>query len=191
MVSALRFLDGSNGVSFQPSLSRRMDVFYSSRNWADKCLRTSSERSWNWASVSRESSAPLRAPWPGSLRTPPLTQHFIVSVARGADVAKLLSLTELCGLRVSVETFIAPKGPLQCKRCQRFGHTQRYCTPVCWMWWDSPQGSALPHSQRPRLCVVEGELRLLSGRLLNAVRGEAPNPPAAPKMNRVKQSAEE
>jgi len=43
------------------------------------------------------------------------------------------SLTELCGLRVTVETYVAPKGPLQCKRYQRFGHTQRNCgyAPRC------------------------------------------------------------
>jgi hypothetical protein len=57
----------------------------------------------------------------------PLTPHFILSVARCPDVAKVRSLTELCGLRVKVETYNAPKGPLQCKRCQRFGHTQRNC----------------------------------------------------------------
>ena len=37
------------------------------------------------------------------------------------------SLTELCGLRVSVESYVAPKGPLQCKPCQRFGHMKRNC----------------------------------------------------------------
>jgi hypothetical protein len=57
----------------------------------------------------------------------PLTPHFIVSVARGPDIAKVRSLKELCGLRVQVETYNAPKGPLRCKRCQRFGHTQRNC----------------------------------------------------------------
>jgi hypothetical protein len=57
----------------------------------------------------------------------PLTPHFIVSVARVADVAKLRSLTELCGLRIKVETYNAAKGPPQCKRCQRFGHTQHNC----------------------------------------------------------------
>ena len=55
----------------------------------------------------------------------PATPHFLVSVARGPEVSKVRALTELCGLRVSVETFVAPKGPVQCKRCQRFGHTQR------------------------------------------------------------------
>jgi hypothetical protein len=53
----------------------------------------------------------------------PLTPHFIVSVAQGPDVAKVRSVTELCGLRMIVETYNAPKGPLQCKRCQRYGHT--------------------------------------------------------------------
>ena len=63
----------------------------------------------------------------------PPTRHFIVSVARGPEVSKVRSITELCGLRVSVETYVAPKGPLQCKRCQRFGHTQRNCghAPRC------------------------------------------------------------
>jgi hypothetical protein len=63
----------------------------------------------------------------------PLNSHFIVSVGRGPDMARLRSLTELCGLRVSVATYIAPKGPLQCKFCQSFGHTQRYCgyAPRC------------------------------------------------------------
>jgi hypothetical protein len=55
----------------------------------------------------------------------PLKPHFIMSVARGPDVAKVRSITALCGLLVKVETYNAPKGPLQCKRCQRFGHTQR------------------------------------------------------------------
>jgi hypothetical protein len=55
----------------------------------------------------------------------PPTPHFIVSVARGFEVFKVRSLTQLYGLRVTVETYMAPKGPLQCKRYQCFGHTQR------------------------------------------------------------------
>ena len=50
---------------------------------------------------------------------------FIVSVARGPEVSKVQTITELCGLRVSVESYVAPKGPLKSKCCQRFGHTQR------------------------------------------------------------------
>jgi hypothetical protein len=38
-------------------------------------------------------------------------------VARGPELSRVRSLTELCGLRVTVESYVAPKGPLQCKRC--------------------------------------------------------------------------
>ena len=63
----------------------------------------------------------------------PLRPQFTVSVARGPEVSRVRSITELFGLRVSVESYVAPKGPLQCKRCQRFGHTQRNCgyAPRC------------------------------------------------------------
>ena len=67
------------------------------------------------------------------VRTALSPPHFSVSVARGTEVSKVQSITELCGLRVSVESYVATKGPLQCKRCQRFGHTQRNCgyAPRC------------------------------------------------------------
>ena len=60
----------------------------------------------------------------------PVTPHFIVTVERGPEVTKIRSITQLCGLRVTVETYTAPKGPLQYKR---FGHTQRNCgyAPRC------------------------------------------------------------
>ena len=60
----------------------------------------------------------------------PLIPHFIVSVVRVHEVSKVRSITEICGLRVSVESYVAPKGSLQCKRCQHFGHTQRNCAYV-------------------------------------------------------------
>jgi hypothetical protein len=46
------------------------------------------------------------------------TPQFIVSVARGPEVSRVQSITEICGLRVLVESYVAPKGPLQCKRCR-------------------------------------------------------------------------
>ena len=63
----------------------------------------------------------------------PPTPHFIVSVARGPEVSRVRSITELYGLRVSVESYLAPKGPMQCMRYQRFEHTQRNCghAPRC------------------------------------------------------------
>ena len=55
------------------------------------------------------------------------TQHFIVTVAHGPLVSKVRSLTSLCDFRVTVETYQVPKGPIQCKNSQRFGHTKRNC----------------------------------------------------------------
>jgi hypothetical protein len=57
----------------------------------------------------------------------PPTTRFIVSVARDREVSKVRYLTELNGLRMTVETYVAPGCPLQCKHCQSFGHTQRSC----------------------------------------------------------------
>jgi hypothetical protein len=57
----------------------------------------------------------------------PVAPHFTVSVARGPDVAKVRPLTDICSLWIQVETYNARKRSLQCKRCQRFGHTQSNC----------------------------------------------------------------
>jgi len=68
------------------------------------------------------------------------------------------SMTELCGLRVSVETYITPKGTLQCKGCQHFGHTQRYCgyaPGVLLVARLTSQGSAPPHSSSLSAAAVE------------------------------------
>ena len=53
----------------------------------------------------------LRNPDPAKDHPP--APHFIVSMARGPVVSKVRSLIELCGLRVSVESYVAPKGLLQ------------------------------------------------------------------------------
>ena len=69
------------------------------------------------------------------------------------------SLTELCGLRVMVETFVAPKCPLQCRRCQRFGHTQRNCSYAhrCAASVGSHLSGDCPAPRgQPRCCSCEG-----------------------------------
>jgi hypothetical protein len=129
-VSALRSLNGSKGVSFHTfSLPE------------DRCFRLLLKNLSKHMpeSVAREELETMGIHVQGVLqlrsgrrdqdeaRDLRLTPHFIVSVARGAEVQKMRYLTELCGLRVSVESYVAPKAPLQCKRCRRFGHTQRNC----------------------------------------------------------------
>jgi hypothetical protein len=86
----------------------------------------------------------------------PLTPHFIVSVARGPDVAKVRSLA---GLRVKVEKYNVPKWPLQCKRCQRFGHTQRNCgyAPRCVACSDvHSSGKCVTPKQQLKYCSCGG-----------------------------------
>jgi hypothetical protein len=63
----------------------------------------------------------------------PPNPNFTVSVAQVPEVRKVRSNTELYGLRGSVESRVAPKCQLQCKRRQRFGHTQPNCgyAPRC------------------------------------------------------------
>jgi hypothetical protein len=128
--SALRSIDGSKGVSFHT-------VFLPE----DRCVLLLVKNLGRHMpeNVVREELESLGICFQGVLqlrsgrrdqeaaKAHPLTPHFIVTVARGSEVAKVHSLTELRVLRLSVETYVAPKGPLQCKRCQRFGHTQRYC----------------------------------------------------------------
>ena len=92
-------------------------------------------------------------------RDRPPTPHFVVSVAKGTDVEKVRSLSELCGLRVSVETYVAPKAPLQCKRCQRFGHTQRNCgyAPRCVACGEPhPSGECSTPRQQLKCCSCGG-----------------------------------
>jgi hypothetical protein len=54
----------------------------------------------------------------------PLTPYFNASGARGPEVCKVRYITEIYGLRVSLESYVAPKGPSQCKLCQHFEQTQ-------------------------------------------------------------------
>jgi hypothetical protein len=47
----------------------------------------------------------------GPAKDHPPTPYFIVSVARVPEVSEVRSLTEPCGLRVSVKSYVAPKRP--------------------------------------------------------------------------------
>lgn len=74
-------------------------------------------------------------------------------------MAKLRSLNEFCGLRVSVETNIIPEGPLYCMRCQRFGHKQRYCgyIPKCVVCGEThPSGESSTSQHQVKYCSWGG-----------------------------------
>jgi hypothetical protein len=80
----------------------------------------------------------------------PVTPHYIVSVARGPAVEKVRPLADLCGLRVKVKTYNAPNGSLQCKRCQRFRHTNvtapMHYAPKCVACGDAHPNREVCHS---------------------------------------------
>ena len=139
----------------------------------------------------------------------PLTSHFIVSVARGSEVSKVRSIIELCGLRVSLKSYVAPMGPLQCTRCQRFGHTRRNCgyAPLCVACAGSQLsgGCSTPREQPQcygfgsiytasyRGCVKWKEAKaVLAKRAPEGFRKSAPTShSAAPKAQRSRPSAEQ
>jgi hypothetical protein len=130
IVSALHSLDGSKGVSFHTfSLPEDGCVCLLLKNLGRHMSEDMVLEELENLGICVQGVLRLRSGHrdQDATKACPLTLHFIVSVARGPEVAKLRSQTELRGLRVSVETYIAPKGPLQCKRCQRFGRTQGYC----------------------------------------------------------------
>jgi len=176
VVSALLTLDGKDGVSFHTftlpeERCARLLVKNLVRVMQESVVREELES----LNICVQGITQLRS---GRRDFDPVKDHtptpqFIVSVARGPEVSKVRSLTELCSLRVSVESYLAPTGPLQCKRCQRFGHTQRNCgyATRCFACGgcqlscgcSNPAGAAYvlclrgkTHSELPWLCKVQG-----------------------------------
>ena len=110
-------LMGTRAWVYTPSASWRMVVYVCwLRIWADKCTRTSFGRSWRLG-FCPWSPALLRTPLPGILQDPPPNSALYYVGSAETELAKLRSLTKLCGLWVSVETYIALKGSLYCKHC--------------------------------------------------------------------------
>jgi hypothetical protein len=114
-VIALRSLDGGRGVSFRTfSLPEDRIVRLLVRNLS-KCMPESAVReelSDLGINVQRVMELRSGRRDQDGAKDRPLTPHFIVSVLRGPDVTRVRSLTELCGLRFTVETYVAPMGPV-------------------------------------------------------------------------------
>jgi hypothetical protein len=136
----------------------------------------------------------------------PPTPYFIVSMAQGPEVLKVRSLTVFSGLKVTVESYIAPRGPPQCKRCQRFGHTQCNCghTPRCvecgryQLSGERPKPKGQPKCRDDDTANYWGYVNWKEAKVALAkqasVRGQknaATGRPAAPKADRAGPSAEQ
>ena len=162
MVSALWSLDGKDGVSFHTfTLPEDCCVRLLVKNLVRSMPESVVRKELESLNIRVQGVTQLQSGHHDldSAKDRPPTPHFIVSVARGPEVSKVWSLTELCGLRVPMEPYVAPKGPLQCKRFQRFGHTQRNCghTPR----WVSRRGSHLSSGccnprEQPQCCGCGG-----------------------------------
>ena len=105
-VTALKSLDVNRGVSFYTSLpdDRRMRLLV--KNLGTRMPKL----------VLKEELCSPGYLCPGSFADPQKNRHmsqpFILSAARGPEAAKFCAVTQLCDLRVSVETYTALKGPL-------------------------------------------------------------------------------
>jgi hypothetical protein len=127
VVSALPALDGREGVTFHTFTlpvdpCMRLLMKNLGTGLPESVVREDLESEYSCPGIH---TAAIRPPRSGHSQRPTSHTHFIVSVARGPEFSRVRSLTELCGLRVSVESYLTPKGSLQCKRCQRFRHTQQ------------------------------------------------------------------
>lgn len=66
-----------------------------------------------------------------TLRSLPL---FMLVFDKNEDISKIYSIEQILGLRVKIEPLRKRSSLIpQCKRCQRFGHTQKFCNnkPRC------------------------------------------------------------
>jgi hypothetical protein len=108
-----------------------------------------------------------------------------------------------------VESYLTPKGPLQCKRCQRFGHTQRNCgyAPRCVACGDfhisggcpAPRGQPLccscwvNHTANYRGCVKWKEAKAAIAKRAPVLGSKETNTsnPAAPNATHTGPSAEQ
>jgi hypothetical protein len=118
----------------------------------------------------------------------PLTPHFIVLVARGPDLVKVRTFTDLYGLQVKVETYNAPKGQLKCNCCQRFGHTQSNCSyaPRRAACGDAqPSEKCITPKQQFKCCSCGGNWRLLQSERKGSSAERMASPRACQRPNQL------
>lgn len=128
-VTVLHSLNGSRNVTFHTLLLLENSSVHVLTVLRYACVRVPFRRSWRFWTCESRGVMQLRSGCrdQNNEKDRPWTLHFVVSVPQGPEVTKFRFLTELCGFRVTVETYVTPNGVLQCKRSQRFGHT--HCTP--------------------------------------------------------------
>lgn len=58
---------------------------------------------------------------------------FMLTFDKSENIKKIYEIQHLCQMKVKIEAFRTGKLIPQCKKCQRYGHTQGYCQrkPIC------------------------------------------------------------
>jgi hypothetical protein len=112
-VSSLRSLNGKEGVSFHTySLPEDHCVPLLVKNVGRRMPESAVRKELGTLNIRVQGVIHLRSGRrdkdPAKDRPPP---HFMVSAARGPEISR-----EPCGLRVTVESYVASKGFFQCKR---------------------------------------------------------------------------
>jgi Associated with zinc fingers. len=111
-VRVLRFIDASKSAGFHTySLPEDQCTRLLVKDLAKNMPEQDAREELEILGIPVQSVLQLRSqrrdPDPAKDRFP--TPHFTVTVARGPLVSKVRSLTSLCGLRVTVERYQAPK----------------------------------------------------------------------------------
>jgi hypothetical protein len=111
-VNALRSIDGKDDVSFHSfTLSEDRCTRRLLKNLGRGITESVANDEMEYLNYGVEGAAQVRSsvrdPQPAK-ESPPNT-HLIVTMARGHEVPNLPLVTELCGLRVSVESYVALK----------------------------------------------------------------------------------
>lgn len=85
---------------------------------------------------------------------------FMLTFNHDEDISKIYEIKNILGVKVQIEPKKSSKQVPQCKKCQRYGHTQKYCQrdPKCVKCAGEHLSSACPQQQmaKPK-CINCGE----------------------------------
>ena len=59
---------------------------------------------------------------------PLLLPHLVIRLKQSDHHKNIINLHNINGLTVNISQYTPPRQPIQCKLCQRFGHTKHYCS---------------------------------------------------------------
>jgi len=103
--------------------------------------------------------------------------HFTVYVARGPEVSRVLSITELFGLRMSVESYVAPKVPCNANAVSASDTrsvTADTRTLVSRLWWRSLHRWVIIPREHPQCCACWSTTQRVTGVVLSGKKRGQP-----------------